>query len=85
MPIRIIPHFSIMGNVDDTVLLGAVHVLLSTSYCYFILSLSRFYTHNQIVSRIFLTLQIYEIEYCTFIVHTNKQTNSVSRNFFIDL
>ena len=27
MPIRIIPHFSIMGNVDDTVLLGAVHVL----------------------------------------------------------
>ena len=27
MPIRVIPHFSIMGNVDDTVLLGAVHVL----------------------------------------------------------
>ena len=44
MPIRIIPHFSIMGNVDDTVLLGAVHVLLSIFYCYFMLSLSRFYT-----------------------------------------
>ena len=37
MPIRVIPHFSIMGNVDDTVLLGAVHVLLSISYCYFML------------------------------------------------
>ena len=51
MPIRIIPHFSIMGNVDDTVLLGAVHVLLSTSYCYFMLSLSRFYTDNDMLIR----------------------------------
>ena len=51
MPIRVIPHFSIMGNVDDTVLLGAVHVLLSISYCYFMLSLSKFYTENDLLIR----------------------------------
>ena len=63
MPIRIIPHFSIMGNVDDTVLLGAVHVLLSISYCYFMLNLSRFYTENDLLIssdsfKNILTLQI---------------------------
>ena len=51
MPIRVIPHFSIMGNVDDTVLLGAAHVLLSISYCCFILIISRFYADNDLLIR----------------------------------